>query len=133
MGASRVCSRQSARLAAKCRGWTFKLLAPRRRRLGKVVSRRCMARQGRVLHISVLDSSLLLLLVAPVCQSDSSGPPATRVLRLFMVMLDTASSQFSARGVTSWVHVELLLCARELLCLFHFFLHFFFVLELVAP
>jgi hypothetical protein len=81
--------------------------------------------KGRVLHISVLDSSLLLLLVAPVCQPDSSGLPATRVLRLFMVVLDTASSQFRSRGVTSWVHVELLLCVRELLCLFHFFSSFF--------
>jgi hypothetical protein len=125
MGASRVCSCQSARLAAKCRGWTFKLSAPRRRLLGKVVSRRCMARQGRVLHISILDSSLLLLLVAPACQPDSSGLPATRVLRLFMVVLDTASSRFKSCGVTSWVHVELLLCVCELLCLFHFFSSFF--------
>jgi hypothetical protein len=44
MGAARVCSRQSARLAAKCHGGTFKLSVPYRQLPSKVVSRHRMAR-----------------------------------------------------------------------------------------
>jgi hypothetical protein len=51
--------------------------------------------------------------------------------RLFIVVLDIASSQFNSCGATSWVHAKLLVCGPVLSHLFHFcFLFFFFVLSI---
>jgi hypothetical protein len=81
--------------------------------------------QSRVLHVLVLDSSLLLLSVAAACQADSFDPPATRMWRLFLVVLDATSSRFRPRGTDSWVCARLLDCVMELSCLFPFFFFLF--------
>jgi hypothetical protein len=76
---------------------------------------------------------LLLVPVAPVCQADSSGLPGAKIWSLFVVTLDAAGSWLRSRCVASWVRAMLIVCSPCLSLLFHFFLHFFFVLELDAP
>jgi hypothetical protein len=83
--------------------------------------------QCHVLRVSVLDSSLLLLPITPACQVNSSGPSATRMSRLFVIVLDATSSRFRSRGATSWVHAELLVCVPRVIVFVSFFLLRFFL------
>jgi hypothetical protein len=52
----------------------------------------------------VVASLLLLLLLVPACQPDSSSLPGARRWSLLIVALDAVSS---SRGATSWVHAKL--------------------------
>jgi hypothetical protein len=74
-GATFVCSCQSARLTAKCRGGTFELSSPRHRLPSKVVSRRRMPRPRlcslRFLH-SGASSSFCYIVAAPPGRSGMS-------------------------------------------------------------
>jgi hypothetical protein len=95
-----VCSRRSARLAAKCRGGTFKYPDTHRCLRRKVVLRRRLSRPRscsgcprRGVAPLVAATLLLLLHVASACLAGSSGWLRARMWMLLMVALDVASSR----------------------------------------
>jgi hypothetical protein len=80
----------------------------------------------------VFATLMLLLLVALSCQVDSSVLLDARMWRLFVVVLDAASSRLRSRGAASGVRANLLVCGPCLLFLLFSYSFFSFVLKLGA-
>jgi hypothetical protein len=117
-GSALRCTRWSARLAAKCRGGTFTLPAPRRCLPNKVVLKRRLA--------CPRPCPCVPFVVAP------PSVVAALLLLFLPVALDVTSSQLRSCGAVSGPMSSLLVHDPCLSPLFYFFFFFSFVLELGA-